>query len=120
MKPERWAQLREIVINRDLFRGYMRQPVGVSFRTYTEHGSPCIATFLDPESGPCAGPITLDHVKCFLMMGRKAPDTARHLVSVCRGHHLDTRAGRQWATANRALEREYLESIYGPCTECQR
>ena len=59
----------------------------------------------DPAT--CAGPLQLDHVKDAPRMGRRAPSDARHLATVCRGHHIDT----GWATANRPLLREYLEGV---------
>ncbi len=46
------------------------------------------------------------------MMGKKAPDDEQHLVTLCYGHHVDTRAGSQWATANRPVIREYLSGLY--------
>lgn len=65
----------------------------------------CVAVRLGADPGDCAGPLQLDHVKDAPRMGRRAPSDERHLVTVCRGHHIDT----GWATANRPLLREYLE-----------
>jgi len=115
-----WEKLREVVVTRDLLRAYMHQPEGTPWVTFIRTGTPCVARFLDrSESGPCSGAIQLDHVKCQPMIAKKAPDNKRHLVSVCRGHHTDTRAGAQWATSHRQLQRAYLEILYGPCTECE-
>jgi hypothetical protein len=44
----------------------------------------------------CAGRLTLDHVKDYPMMGKRAPSDMRHLVSLCWHHHLDG-----WATSHR-------------------
>lgn len=77
--------------------------------------NPCMAPVLDPlGSGPCSGPLTLDHVHHMAggIKGVRAPSDPRHLVSLCRGHHLDSRAGHIWATANRPLLRRYLEIVY--------
>lgn len=51
----------------------------------------------------------MDHVRDQPRMGKKAPDDENHLVTLCAGHHLETRAGRIWATANRPLLRAYLK-----------
>ena len=69
----------------------------------------CVAALLQPSlSGPCWGPLTLDHVKDGPMMGKRAPSDARHLVTLCAGHHVET----PWATSNRPLLRWYLRSFY--------
>ncbi len=43
-----------------------------------------------PDPGPCAGRLTLDHVKDGLRLGRRAPDDPGHLWAVCVRHHLGT------------------------------
>jgi hypothetical protein len=69
----------------------------------------CIAPQVDPASGPCAGRIELDHVKDETRLGDRAKSDRWHLVSVCEGHsEKGMKAGHQWNTASRALEREYL------------
>ena len=76
----------------------------------------CVAQTVDPlGSGPCSGRITLDHVHLHAggTKGKRAPSDERHLVSLCEGHHLVSRAGHIWATANRPMLREYLLTIYG-------
>lgn len=68
----------------------------------------CLAVLIghqDPAT--CQGPLQLDHVKDAPRMGRRAASDARHLATVCRGHHIDT----GWATANRPLLRAYLEGV---------
>jgi hypothetical protein len=80
--------------------------------------NPCVAPILDPlGSGPCWGPLTLDHVNRMAggMKGKRAPSDEYHLVSLCALHHLghNDKGGRIWATANRPLLRDYLEAIYG-------
>jgi hypothetical protein len=70
----------------------------------------CLAPVLSPAaSGPCWGPLTLDHVKDQPMMGKRAPSDEQHLVTLCYGHHVET----GWATSNRPLLRWYLRRLYG-------
>ena len=58
----------------------------------------CMAAVLDPSgSGPCSGPLTLDHVKDVPMMGKRAPSDELHLVTICLGHHVES----SWATGHR-------------------
>ncbi len=105
-----WEALREKVNRRDHFMAFMYQgPDPRTWDWWTVNGNPCVATFLDRESGPCDGRLTLDHVKDHLMMGKKAPDDEQHLVTLCWHHHLDG-----WATAHRPMLREYLRSAYEP------
>ena len=67
----------------------------------------CVAAMIDPqESGPCSGPLTLDHVKDQPMMGKRAPSDQYHLVTICLGHHIEN----HWATSHRPELREYLRS----------
>jgi hypothetical protein len=69
----------------------------------------CIAPQVDPNSGPCSGRITLDHVKWELRLGKRADSIAMCLVSVCEGHSENgAKAGHQWNTANRDLERKWI------------
>lgn len=71
----------------------------------------CIARHYDDPAN-CWGRVTLDHVKDSARMGVRAESDQWHLVSVCQGHSEDGRkAGYQWNTANRSLEREYLEGL---------
>jgi hypothetical protein len=108
------------VLSRDMLRAYIRQPETMPLSRWLRMGTPCVARFLDPSgSVPCSGRITLDHVKCQPAIGMKAPDNERHLVSLCVNHHTETHAGFCWATANRELERNYLDEIYGTCHECE-
>ena len=79
--------------------------------------NPCLAPILDPlDSGPCWGPLTLDHVNRMAggMKGKRAPSDEEHLVCLCARHHLghNDKGGRIWATANRPLLRSYLEMLY--------
>lgn len=68
----------------------------------------CMAVVLDPsQSLMCSGPLTLDHVKDQPMMGKRAPSDERHLVTLCRYHHIDS----GWATAHRPLLRQYLSGV---------
>lgn len=86
---------------------FLRDQEQANIRTKT--ANPCVAAFLLPStSGPCWGPLTLDHVKDRPMMGKRAPSDEQHLVTLCAGHHLET----DWATSHRPLLRWYLASIY--------
>lgn len=80
--------------------------------------NPCMAPALDPSgSGPCSGPVTLDHIHRHAggTRGKRAASDEQHLVSLCAGHHLgwNDKGGRVWATSHRQLLREYLDVIYG-------
>jgi hypothetical protein len=75
----------------------------------------CIAPRVDPKAGPCSGRVTLDHVKTSLRMAERAPSDKHHLVSVCEGHSENgAKAGHQWNTASRELERKWLLDKEGP------
>ena len=65
----------------------------------------CVAPSLGASSN-CDGQLTLDHVREFAMMGKRAPSDLKHLVVLCWHHHLNG-----WATAHRELLREYLKSV---------
>lgn len=109
-----WDTLHRKVIARDLVQAWQRSRLGLPLKEWSlVDGNPCVARFLDPSTYPCEGPMTLDHVKDRLMMGRKAPDDEQHLVTICVRHHLDLVAGANWATSHRPLLREYLRGIYG-------
>lgn len=114
LSQDEWTVLRLRVMTRDLAQAWMKQPAGTPW-TWTRNGNACVAAFLDSQAGPCDGHLTLDHVKCQPKLGEKAPDNERHLVTLCRRHHLDTVAGANWATSHRDQERTYLEDLYGRC-----
>lgn len=68
----------------------------------------CMAPVLDQsQSLMCSGPLTLDHVKDQPRMGKRAPSDERHLVTLCRYHHIDS----GWATGHRPLLRQYLAEV---------
>lgn len=71
-------------------------------------GSPCVASFLDPQAEPCYGRYTLDHVKDESRMGKRAPSDERHLVVLCLYHHVWS----SWGTSHRGVLRWYLRSLY--------
>jgi hypothetical protein len=50
--------------------------------------------------------LTLDHVKDQPMLGKRAPDDAEHLATLCWHHHLEG-----WATAHRPELRTYLAEV---------
>jgi hypothetical protein len=71
----------------------------------------CIAPRVDDDAGPCSGRVTLDHVKTDRRMGKRADSIALCLVSVCEGHSENgMKAGHQWNTANRDLERGWART----------
>jgi hypothetical protein len=87
-------EMRERVLERDEYR--------------------CVAPLLGASSA-CANrwgdegidDLTLDHIREFAMMGKRAPSDEKHMVTLCYHHHL-----HGWATAHRDLLREYLRMKY--------
>lgn len=70
----------------------------------------CVAPLVSPESGPCWGRTTFDHIKSQQRLAKRAETDLDHLVSVCQGHMEDGRkAGHQWNTAHRPEIREYIK-----------
>ena len=84
----------------------------------------CVALLVDPDAGPCreggwTSPmrspydmdnLTLDHVQeGYGRMAKRAPSDKRHLVTLCRYHHLNS----PWATSHRPGLREYLDKVNG-------
>lgn len=59
---------------------------------------------------PCAGRLTIEHVKDKPMMGRRAPSDQRHTVLACLGHNL----GWCLTTAAKDAERDYLARVELP------
>lgn len=113
LSAKEWSVLRETVMVRDSYFAFRRQRAIKTWYEWSMKENGCLAPALDSsESGKCSGRLTLDHVRDQPMMGKKAPDDERHLVTLCESHHLWTQAGRNWATANRPLLREYLEEMY--------
>ena len=113
---QEWENLCRRVFERDLYQAWLRTKQGVSFARWLTIGNPCVASFLDPRSGPCRGEIEFDHVpgRGETTMQRKAPDDERHLQSICSWHHGTSRTGGGWATSEAARERsrDYLASLY--------
>ena len=112
---QEWEDLCRRVYERDLYQAYLHSDMVVSVARWLVTGTACVATFLDPESGPCKGDIEFDHVPDETTMGSKAEDDEQHLQSVCGWHHGTRRTGGGWATSHAARERSraYLRSIYG-------
>ena len=107
-----WEQLCQLVYERDLLQAWKVLGWRITWTQWQRHPErACVARFLDPNgSGPCSGRLTFEHVRKHAAMGGpKANDDERHLVALCWHHHLDG-----WATAHKPMERDYLESIYGP------
>lgn len=102
-------EVRERVIQRDLAQWKIDQKVIEERRQGVPTKTGCVATILDPSrSGPCLGPLTLDHVKDQPMMGKRAPSDEFHLVTICLYHHIES----GWATAHRPGLRWYLKKVY--------
>jgi hypothetical protein len=91
----------------------------------------CIAPSIDGHAGLCRdtwgnpivhwpprdrGPqyLTMSHTKNTgeMMMGKKAPSTERHLVTLCPFHHQGTTAGSNWEAVNREKIRRRLDELY--------
>lgn len=88
-----------------------KDPVTPELAEYVlERDGGCVAPRLDSLSGECRGRLTLDHIRDYAMMGKRAPSDERHLVTVCEHHHLDG-----WATSHRPILRAYLLTV-GPLT----
>jgi hypothetical protein len=103
-------ELRKRVIQRDLARWVRDEAMFARHRTVATRIG-CVAAMLAPNSsGPCFGPLTLDHVKDQPMMGKRAPSDEHHLVTICMGHHVES----TWATSHRPLLRWYLKKLYDP------
>ena len=77
---------------------------------FTRDGE-CVAVKLGAPAAGCRGRLTLDHVRAHPMMGKRAPSRPESMVALCEGHHLDTRAGANWATSHRPELRLYLASV---------
>lgn len=118
------SRLREIVFVRDVWAIWetsRERRDGMTFKRYMSlrlvRKPPCMVEKLSPsDSVKCSGRWTLEHVKCQLMMGKKAWDsetepcpqcgrTGRyHLIILCEEHNV-------WhppSKALRQLAREYL------------
>lgn len=97
--------------------GYRRDPVtnDVARAVFLIDGE-CIAPKVDPEAGPCSGKPTLDHVHDEHGVGkRRALSDIWHLVAVCEGHsERGAKAGHQWNTAHRDLERRWISQTRPP------
>ena len=101
-----------------------RDPVTPELRLYVfARDGGCVAVSVgEQDPATCGGPLQADHVKDQPKVGDpivkrgperrhryRAPSDARHLVAVCRQHHIDG----GWATAHRPLLRDYLASKEG-------
>jgi len=101
----------------------MTGPVGrMRWEVLTRDGG-CVAPRLDPAAGPCYDQwgfaprmLHLDELEADyqkLTARGERHELAEDHVALCPGHHRGTgpNRGRVWATANRALLREYLDGI---------
>lgn len=73
----------------------------------------CVAVILGESPAACRGRLTLDHVKDEPRAAKRADSDLGHMVSLCEGHHLDTKAGANWATSHRPELRAYLVRVNG-------
>jgi hypothetical protein len=81
----------------------------------------CVAPFLDPDAGPCYDKwgyplwVRMDLEADYVRTGHRGAhhELAGDHVALCAGHHRGTgpQGGRVWATANRALLRDYLSRV---------
>lgn len=124
-------QLRDLVIERDtkmrwsrlmtIYQVDMDSDLAAAMDLLREaKKNPCVAQIVDPlGSGPCSGPMTLDHVHLHSggTKGKRAPSDPQHLVTLCEWHHLGSKGGHIWATANRPLLRGYLLGLYYVLTD---
>lgn len=108
--------LAELVVQRDRDQLWKAGLVPLLGRVYLiglwPNDTPtCIALFVDGAAGPCSGRSTIQHVKTEV---GSVPRIHREemLVSLCAGHHLDTRAGANWATSHMDEQRAYLARLY--------
>jgi hypothetical protein len=90
-----------------------RDPVDPSDARYViARDKGCMAPLVDVSCGPCSGRPTIDHVKAELRMGKRAASRRDRMVAVCEGHsESGARAGRQWNTAHRSMQRDYLAMV---------
>lgn len=105
MKPGLWAS----IIERDARYLYEQAGTAQTFGTWLARQRViCLVPVLEPGNQRlCAGKQTVDHVKDFARLGRRAPDDAQHLVAMCEAHNV-------WYPPSRALreaEREYLKMV---------
>jgi len=72
-------------------------------------GRTCVKPKIEPNTpdSTCFGPLTLDHVRDFAMLGKRAPSDMAHLVTICWNHHIID----GWATSHRPELRAYLEAV---------
>ena len=94
-------------------RGVKRDPVTPAvYNAVLRRDRGCVAPRVcgcAGEEDPCAGRLTLDHVKDQPMMGKRAPSDPAHLATLCWHHHL----GSSWATSHRPELRAYLAKARG-------
>lgn len=119
---EQWAELIQLVYERDLYQAWRRSKDLALLRTSFEvwrrtNQNACVAAFLDPSvSGTCSGRLTFNHVhdRGKAALQKKAADDERHLVTLCERHHGFSWTSGGWANTAAAieLERTYLEALY--------
>lgn len=104
---------RSPLIRRRLYRPPPRKdPVSPELAMFVlRRDQGCVAVALGESPANCRGRLTLDHVRDEARAGQRAESDERHLVSLCEGHHLDTKAGAQWATSHRPELRAYLAKV---------
>lgn len=82
-----------------------RDRVCIAFRADPSHV--CRDTWGVPHRPDDVGKLTLDHVKQDLMMGRRAPSDAAHMVAACCAINVGVPS-----KGLRAIERAYLAELY--------
>ena len=106
-----------------------RIPVGVRRQVLKRDHFRCLAPVLDRDSGQCRDrfgrptwevpveELELDHVRPEAMIGKEPPSEPQFLVTLCGWHHRGLASGRNWATRNRPMLREYLRGKAGPVSD---
>jgi len=105
-----------------------RIPAGVRRQVLERDRFRCVAPALDDNAGQCRdrfgrptyevpdADLELDHVG-EMRMGKAAPSDVAHLVTLCGFHHRGLASGRNWATRNRPMLREYLRRKGEPVSD---
>jgi len=103
-----------------------RIPTGVRRQVLERDRFRCVAPVLDDNAGQCRDrfgrptwevpveELELDHVRPDPMIGKEPPSEPQFLVTLCGWHHRGLASGRNWATRNRPMLREYLRGKAGP------
>jgi hypothetical protein len=88
-----------------------QMPKGLAILVLSRDRHRCVAPLLDWSAwGQCLGRLTIQHVK--MHPGQRRVHREEQILVLCRGHHLDTIAGANWATSHMSEQRAYLARLY--------